>query len=116
MEVIKILGQASPASTSTTIYTVPVDKGCVISHLNICNRDNYDATVSVQVGSDNHITSNPELTWVEKDLDLFGKAATQVCKGVTLAQGDRIKVTSSSEHITFVLFGSEFDQTFEYNT
>jgi len=31
-----------------------------------------------------------------------------------MAQGDIVSIYASSEHISFQLFGSEFDQTFEY--
>jgi hypothetical protein len=36
-------------------------------------------------------------------------------KGVTLAQGDTVVVYANSEHITFNLFGSEFNQTYDYD-
>lgn len=114
MEVIKILGQSSPSSTFETIYTVPVDKGCVISYLNIVNRDLYDATIRIQVGSEDVIENSPELSWVEYEMLIYSNCSAQRLKGVSLAQGDRIIVTSSTEHITFALFGSEFDQTYEY--
>lgn len=114
MEVIKILGQVCPTSTSETIYTVPSDKGCVISYINICNRDNYDGEISIQIGNSNALSESPEITWMENGMIVYSKCSAQRLKGVTLAQGDIVKVTSSTEFITFVLFGSEFDQTFEY--
>jgi len=114
MEVIKILGQVSPNSTNEIIYTVPADKGCVISYINICNRDVYDGEISIQIGSSENIDNQPEITWMENGMIVYSKCSAQRLKGVTLAQGDIVQVTSSTEHITFVLFGSEFDQTFEY--
>lgn len=114
MEVIKILGQASPASTNAVLYTVPTDKGCVISQLNICNRDTTDGEVSVQIGNSENLEFSPEITWMELGMIVYANCSAQRLKGITLAQGDIVKVTSSSNNITFQLFGSEFDQTFEY--
>lgn len=114
MEVIKILGQSSPSTTSAVLYTVPTDKGCVISQLNICNRAATDGEVSVQIGSSEDIDNSPEITWAENGMIVYSKCSAQRLKGITLAQGDIVKVTSSSNNITFQLFGSEFDQTFEY--
>jgi hypothetical protein len=114
MEVIKILGQAAPQSTSEIIYIVPEDKGCVISQLNIVNRDYYDATISIKIGSAENLEYNPEITWVEQDMLIYSKCSSQRLKGITLAAGDIVEITSSTDFISFSLFGSEFDQNFSY--
>ena len=114
MEVIKILGQANPSSTTEIIYIVPESKGCVISQLNIVNRDYYDATISIQIGSSENIEFNPEITWVEQDMLIYSKCSSQRLKGITLAAGDIVQITSSTDSISFSLFGSEFDQNFSY--
>jgi hypothetical protein len=114
MEVIKILGQANPSSTTEIIYIVPESKGCVISQLNIINRDYYDATISIQIGSSENIEFNPEITWVEQDMLIYSKCSSQRLKGFTLAAGDIVQITSSTDFISFSLFGSEFDQNFSY--
>ena len=119
MEVIKILGQAAPAipeagSASEILYIVPENKGCVISQLNIVNRDYYDATISIQIGSSENIEFNPEITWVEQDMLIYSKCSSQRLKGITLAAGDIVQITSSTDIISFSLFGSEFDQNFSY--
>jgi hypothetical protein len=97
MEVIKILGQANPSSTTEIIYIVPENKGCVISQLNIVNSE-----------------FNPEITWVEQDMLIYSKCSSQRLKGITLAAGDIVQITSSTDFISFSLFGSEFDQNFSY--
>lgn len=114
MEVVKILGQVCPLSTSQIIYTVPANKGCVISFLNIVNREHYDSTISIQVGNSESLDNEPEITWLESAMIVYGNCSAQRLKGVTLAAGDIIEVTSFSDNVTFVLFGSEFDQSFEY--
>lgn len=117
MEVIKILGQANPdAVTNTQLYTVPIDKGTVISYLNICNMDAYDAFVNVAVIRGHLPETGPESkSYIEYHMMVYGNCSSQRMKGVTLAQGDTIAVYASSEHITFNLFGSEFDQTYDYD-
>ena len=112
MEVIRVLGTSSPsASNFTTLYTVGQDKGAVISMLNICNRDSYDATIRIAV----YRTESPlNAEYLEYGMVVYGNCSAQRLKGVTLAQGDKIGIWASSEHISFNLFGSTFDQTFEY--
>lgn len=117
MEVIKILGQANPAAiTNTMLYTVPIDKGTVISYLNICNMDTNDANINIAVIRGGMPEGNPEnKSYIEYGMLVYANCSSQRMKGVTLAQGDTVAVYASSEHITFNLFGSEFNQTFDYD-
>jgi hypothetical protein len=117
MEVLKILGQENPESVTTTqLYSVPIDKGCVVSYINICNMDAYDAFINIGVIR-GHIPEGgvANQSYIEYHMMVYGNCSAQRMKGVTLAQGDTIAVYASSEHITFSLFGSEFDQTFDYD-
>ena len=114
MEVIKILGQSAPKADTEIIYIVPEDKGCVISVLNIVNTDVYDATISIQIGNADNLQYNEEVTWIEYGMIVYSKCSSQRLKGVTLAAGDIVQVSSSTEFISFSLFGSEFDQNFSY--
>jgi hypothetical protein len=109
MEVIKILGTSSPsANTFSLLYIVGEDKGAVISMLNICNIDSYDATIRIAI----YQTESPSnANYLEYGMLIYGNCSAQRLKGVTLAQGDKIGIWASSENITFNLFGSEFDQT-----
>lgn len=117
MEVIKILGQANPSTEFNTIlYSVPIDKGTVISYMNICNMDSNDAAVNIAVIR-GHL---PEIgvdsiSYIEYGMLVYANCSSQRMKGVTLAQGDTVVVYANSEHITFNLFGSEFNQTYDYD-
>jgi hypothetical protein len=117
MEVIKILGQANPsAEFNTILYSVPIDKGTVISYMNICNMDSNDAAVNIAVIR-GHL---PEIgvdsiSYIEYGMLVYANCSSQRMKGVTLAQGDTVVVYANSEHITFNLFGSEFNQTYDYD-
>ena len=117
MEVLKILGQANPAATTVTqLYTVPIDKGCVVSFLFISNIGGTNETVRVAV-INGHIpeTGIENKSYVLYDYSLSAGTFFQTLKGCTLAQGDTIAVYASSADIAFSLFGSEFDQTYEYD-
>ena len=112
MEVIKLLGAVSPdPNTLDVVYTVPADKGAVVSSMNICNRDSYDATIQIMIYRG--ATPDPK-NYLEFNMLVYGNCSAQRMKGVTLAQGDKVGVYASSEHISFNLFGSEFDQSYEY--
>lgn len=114
MEVIKILGQANPKSTSEYLYIVPENKGCVISTLNILNKDVNDSIIDIQIGSIENIDNNTEITYVEYGMLVYANCSSQRLKGVTLAAGDIVLVRTNTDLITFSLFGSEFDQNFSY--
>jgi len=45
---------------------------------------------------------------------IYSKCSSQRLKGITLAAGDIVEITSSTDFISFSLFGSEFDQNFSY--
>lgn len=117
MEVIKILGQSNPeAITNTMLYTVPIDKGTVISYSNICNMDANDGVVNIAVIRGFMPESGIELkSYIEYGMIVYANCSSQRMKGVTLAQGDTVIVYANTEHIAFSLFGSEFNQTFDYD-
>ena len=115
MEVIKILGQTNPISGEEILYVVPEGKACVVSYLNISNRDTADHTISIRIGSaENLDLIESGMTWIEYDMLVYTKCSAQRLKGTTLAAGDMIMVSASSEHLAFSLFGSEFTQDFSY--
>jgi hypothetical protein len=119
MEVIKILGQAAPAipeigSAYEILYIVPENKGCVISYINILNKETTDGYISIQIGSAENLEFNTEITWIEYEMLVYAKCSTQRLKGATLAAGDIVQITSYAPSISFTLFGSEFDQNFSY--
>lgn len=116
MEVIKVLGQASPdANDLTFLYTVGEDKGAVISMLNICNRDSNDATINISIYRPIEQEEQPaNANYLEYAMLVYGNCSAQRLKGVTLAQGDTVAVWASSANVSFNIFGSEFYQTFEY--
>lgn len=117
MEVVKILGQSNPEATiNTMLYTVPIDKGAVISHLNICNLDFYDAFVFVSIIRGHLPESGVEnKSYIEYNMMIYAHSSSQRMKGVTLAQGDTVIIYATTDHISFNLFGSEFDQSFDYD-
>lgn len=123
METIKILGQSNPITTQNTIlYTVPIDKGCVISHLNILNiglnTEYYNLAVINGFLPESGV---PLKSYIEYEKSLNSHTSEIKLKGVTLAQGDTIIVNVGSEageipsNLSFNLFGSEFDQTYDYD-
>ncbi|MCE2706917.1 MAG: hypothetical protein LW807_07560 [Proteobacteria bacterium] len=116
MEVVKVLGRTiSDATELIELYTVPENKGCVISTLNICNLDLYDANISIAIapaGISKYGLNNEY--YLELNMMVYGNCSSQRLKGITLASGDTIYVYGSTELISFNVFGSEFDQSFQY--
>ena len=118
MEVIKILGRnVSNGNNLLQLYQVPSNKGGVISFLNICNLDLYDANISIAIAPDGVYGTEAGIStehYLELNMLVYGNCSAQRLKGVTLAAGDTIVVYGSTELISFNLFGSEFDQSFQY--
>ena len=112
MEVVRLLGRLNPvAGNDGQIYLVGENKGCVISSMNICNTDVNDATIRIALIRD---ISADIYDYLEYNMVVYGNCSAQRLKGVTLAQGDIIVCWASSNNINFHLFGSEFDQSYEY--
>ncbi len=103
----KIAGQSAPAAnTDTTVYTVPAGKSFVSSSLTICNRDAAAAaSYRVAVVPSGASLSNQHYIVYDKPID--NKNFTSLVLGLTLNEGDKVVVRSSSANLSFNLFGSE---------
>ena len=101
----KVLGQEAPAATTlTTLYTVPAGKSAVCSTLTVCNRGN---------GTKFRVAVSPNGTAIENkhyivyDGALTANDSTFLTLGISLAEGDVVRVYSDAAHVSFGLFGTE---------
>lgn len=103
---VKVLGQVAPsATTETDLYEVPVNTETVASSLVVCNRGAVQGTFRVSVSVGGGATANKDYLYydvVAPPNDTF--IATI---GITLAEGDVIRVYASNTNFSFNLFGEE---------
>lgn len=101
----KILGQAMPpATTPTTLYTVPTSTSTVSSTLTVCNQG---AATTVRVAVCPAGTALAPQHYILYDVDLLAKDTLFFTIGITLAPTDTVVVYSNSSTVSFNLFGSE---------
>jgi len=104
----KILGQAKPAiSTTDNIYTVGAGKQAVVSTVMICNQNLTQAsTYSVLVVPSGVVAADKHYVYREKMIDPRDTDTHKL--GIGLAEGDMIKVFSSTGNVSFSVFGTEY--------
>jgi hypothetical protein len=101
----KVLGQVNPsATTETTLYTASGQ--AVVSTISICNQAGTAATYRIVV------RPAADSTTAAKHYIVYGATvaasdSTMLTLGITLANGDLIRVYSSSANLSFNAFGSE---------
>lgn len=101
----KVLGQAATSAlTETSLYTVTTT-GAIASSITVCNRASTptDFRVSVSVGG--VATTNKDYLYY--NVPIGGNDTFIATVGLTLALGDIVKVYSTSNDLSFQIFGSE---------
>jgi hypothetical protein len=103
---LKVLGQLHPAATTlSTLYTVPDLVQTTTSSLVVCNTSsgNTDFRVSIAVaGAADNIKQ-----YIYYDQAISAKHSVVSIMGLTLNEGDVVRVYSGNGNISFSLFGVE---------
>lgn len=103
--VYKILGQkASSANTEYILYTVPTTYA-VASSITVCNRGSTATTFRIALNVTGATTTTKDYLYYEVPIGPYDTFIATV--GLTLSQGDTVKVYSTSNNLSFQLFGSE---------
>jgi hypothetical protein len=105
-EVIKALGQLDcPATTLSTLYTVPASTSAVLSSLVIANRTAASKTfrVSVRVAG----AADDPKQYLYYDVTISKNDTFAATLGVTLGAGDIVSVYASATGLSFSAFGTE---------
>lgn len=103
---LKVLGQLNPAaSTLLELYVVPDLTQTTTSSLIICNRHSSNATARVSVAVNGAADDFKQYIYYDHPVD--AKESHVAVLGLTLNEGDVVRVYASSEYLTFSLFGVE---------
>ena len=103
----KILAQSAPISNTATPLYGPIGAGIqtVVSTLVVCNRGASSSTYRISV-RENGAADNAR-QYLVFDATVPAASTITYTLGITLRTGDAVYVFSSSNNISFNLFGSE---------
>ena len=101
----KVLGQSNPATTATTLYTVPASTQAVISTIVIANLTASAATFRISVRPAGGAQTNA--MYIAYDITVGASDSTALTLGVTMNTTDVLTVYGSTANLAFTAFGSE---------
>tara|TARA_R100000951_G_scaffold110581_1_gene108674 strand:+ start:764 stop:1093 length:330 start_codon:yes stop_codon:yes gene_type:complete len=103
---IKVLGQVDAAATTTTVlYTVPNLNQTTVSSLVVCNRTGHQRDFRVSVHVDGATANDKQFLYY--NLVMAANTTFSAVLGLTLNQGDVVKVYASDTGLSFNMFGVE---------
>tara|TARA_S200002703_G_scaffold156684_1_gene162846 strand:- start:44 stop:373 length:330 start_codon:yes stop_codon:yes gene_type:complete len=102
----KVLGQSDlPATTLTTVYTVPSATETVISTVVLANRTSSAMTFRLAI-QPNGATISDEM-YLAYDVPLAANDSTTLTLGITLDATDELSVYASAVDMSVNVFGTE---------
>jgi hypothetical protein len=105
-QVLKVLGQSSPAAaTLTALYTVPALTSVAVSSIVVSNRNaaKIKFRVSVAIGG----AADTGAQYLYFDVEVNGNDTFVATIGITLATTDVVRVQTNTTLVGFNLFGAE---------
>ena len=103
---LKVLGQLNPAATTlSTLYTVPALTQTTTSSLISCNRHSGNADVRISIAVAGEADNFKQ--YIYYDHGVNAKESHVAILGLTLNEGDVVRVYASTQYVTFSLFGVE---------
>lgn len=105
-ETLKVLGQARPGSSVLAdLYTVLTGQQAICSSLIICNQSS-STTANVRVSVAVNGAADTSKQYIYYDLPIAPNTTYMATIGITLANGDIVRVRSDSGTVSFNLSGS----------
>jgi hypothetical protein len=104
--ILKVLGQSNPpATTATTLYTVPAANSAVVSTLTVCNQSSSADFFRIAVRPTG-ATLDPK-HYIAYNSVIPALDSISLTIGITLAATDVITVYAGTANLSFNLFGTE---------
>jgi hypothetical protein len=101
----KVLGQLAATTTATAVYTVPSSTETVVSTITVCNRANAAKTYRIILRPNDEALDNKH--YLAFDVAIAANDTVALTLGITMDASDKLYVSSSSNDLTFNVFGSE---------
>jgi hypothetical protein len=102
---LKVLGQATPSTSLTDIYTVPAATQTAVSSIVVCNITTVVKTYRVAVRPAGASINNKH--YLAYDAPISKNATMTLVLGIALAATDVISVYGSDTNVQFSVFGQE---------
>ena len=101
-----ILGQSNPAAdTLTDAYEVPAATSAIISTITVCNRSGTPTTFRLAVAPGG--AANDDAHYLAYDAPLAANEVWGWTIGLTLDDGDVVRVYAGDATVSFNIFGEE---------
>ena len=105
-EALKVLGQVSPAATTlTTLYTVPANTRTAASSVVVANRSATATSFRISIAVGGAADDNKQYLYY--DTPIAGNDTFVATIGISLAEGDVVRVYATLATLSFNLFGIE---------
>ena len=105
-DTLKVLGQViSVPNSLIDLYTVPSSSQATVSSIMICNQNLVQVTFRISVAIGGAVDSRKQYLYY--DLPLLNNDTFVATIGLSLGAGDKIRVQSDTDDVSFNLFGVE---------
>lgn len=103
-----VLGQSNPSATTLTdVYEVPTGKRAIVSSLILCNRSATPTTYRLSVAPGG--AANDAEHYLAYDAPLAANEVWGWTVGLTLGEGDIVRVYVDDATVSLSIFGEELD-------
>ena len=101
----KVLGQIAATTTATAVYTVPSSTETVVSTITVCNRAAAAKTYRIILRPNDETLADKH--YLAYDVSIAANDTVALTLGITMDASDKLYVSSSTNDLSFNVFGSE---------
>ena len=101
----KVLGQLAATTTATAVYTVPSSTETVVSTITVCNRAAAAKTYRIILRPNDETLDDKH--YLAYDVLIAANDTVALTLGITMDATDKLYVSSSTNDLSFNVFGSE---------
>lgn len=101
----KVLGQLAATTTATAVYTVPSSTETVVSTITVCNRAAAAKTYRIILRPNDETLADKH--YIAYDVAIAANDTVALTLGITMDATDKLYVSSSTNDLSFNVFGSE---------
>jgi hypothetical protein len=101
----KVLGQLAATTTATAVYTVPSSTETVVSTITVCNRAAAAKTYRIILRPNDETLADKH--YLAYDVAIAANDTVALTLGITMDATDKLYVSSSTNDLSFNVFGSE---------
>jgi hypothetical protein len=101
----KVLGQLAATTTATAVYTCPSSTETIVSTITVCNRAAATKTYRIILRPNDETLADKH--YLAYDVAIAANDTVALTLGITMDATDKLYVSSSTNDLSFNVFGSE---------